>query len=405
MDRRSAAEHLVVFCTHGITDPLVSSLMLDYLLKLHEQGMRREVLLITEEDGTPPPTAELLERMARAGITWSPLTYRVKGPQWKQRLLNGWRMLVRVRRFLRGRKGVLLGFLAYGGAYAVLLGRLGMGRSVVLCFEPHSAYMLELGIWRRGSLKHRVMVLLERQQMRRADVLVVPTTAVREHVMAAGRKEKPLLQGITIDVAAARFDADARRTLRDQLGFGDHTVLCYVGKFGGIYVDEEGYLRFMERVAEAIPDARFLVITARDRIERIRSCPGFAALAHRTVLLGPVPPEQLHRYLSAADLGVIAVPPAPSQAFRTPVKTAHYWAAGLPLVIPRGVSDDHVICARERVGIVVDDPVTLDPGAFRQAWGTYAAMDRNELRARCIAAAMRYRDTSHMLELLRNVLS
>ncbi len=88
---------------------------------------------------------------------------------------------------------------------------------------------------------------------------------------------------------------------------------------------------------------------------RIRAHNAYPALQRYLVLQPPVPPAILHQYLSAGDLGVVAIPPTPSQVFRTPVKSAHYWAAGLPLVIPAGVSDDADIAAIEGVGIVVPD--------------------------------------------------
>ena len=108
--------------------------------------------------------------------------------------------------------------------------------------------------------------------------------------------------------------------------------------------------------------------------------------------------------LSAADLGVIAVPPTPSQRFRSPVKTALYWAAGLPILIPEGVADDWWIARDEGVGIVVKDLPTMEADVFRAGLDRLRATPVEVLRARCVDVAMRLRDTGHMVDLLARII-
>lgn len=389
---------MVVFCQHGLADPLVAPLMLDYILRLQELAPQREVLFITEEPpGAISPDALLL-RMTEARVTWMPLRYDVRGWQWMQRIANLWRMLRATRRFVRGSsQRWLVGYLSYGGSYAVLASFLGLGPSAVVCFEPHSRYMVELGIWRRGSMRVGIVALLERWQMRYAKALVVPTLAVQALAMEQTPRGKLVLQAITIDVEAARFSADAREELRREYGLGDAITLVYVGKFGGIYHSIDAYLRFMEQLVMVEPGFRFLVISQAAEIARIRAHAAYFRLKNHLVLQPPVPPEGLHRYLSAGDLGVVAIPPTPSQVFRTPVKSAHYWAAGLPIVIPKGVSDDAVIAVSDRAGIVVADIPVTDPTSFIQDVRSLLAGDRDVLRTHCMEVARKYRDTSNMV--------
>lgn len=397
---------MVVFCQHGLADPLVAPLMLDYMLRLQELGPQREVLFITEEPpGAPSPDA-LLARMKEARVTWMPLRYDVHGRQWIQRSVNLWRMLRAARRFVRGSsKRWLVGYLSYGGSYAVIAGFLGLGPCAVVCFEPHSRYMVELGIWRPGSMRVRIVALLERWQMKYAKALIVPTHAVQALAMEQAPRGEVVMQPITIDVVAGRFSADAREQLRSEYGLGDALTLVYVGKFGGIYHSIDDYLRFVEQVVTVDPDLRFLVISQAAELDRIRSHAAHVRLKDHLVLQPPVPPESLHRYLSAGDLGVVAIPPTPSQVFRTPVKSAHYWAAGLPLVIPKGVSDDAVIAASEGAGIVVADIPVADPTSFIREVRSLLARDREALRAHCMEVARKYRDTSNMVVELHRLFS
>ena len=399
------AKGLVVLCSHPLRDALVGPLMLDYVLKLQRAGGGQDVLLVTEESGSPELEPGLAAQFRELRITWSPLVYRIEGRQWIQKMANGLRTLRRVMVFLRGRpQRHILGYLSYAGTYATLLGMLGLGRTITVCFEPHSLYMLEMGIWPKRGLKYKVVGWLERLQMRRQDVLVVPTTAVREHALRHGRTKAIHLQGITIDVLGARHDPKARERLRTAQGWHGHTVIAYVGKFGGIYHSLDQYVRFMLRLLAADPGLRFLVITQHEWVQALEAHEEARTIRDRIVVVPPVPPAELPGWLSAADLGVIAVPPTPSQAFRTPVKSAYYWAAGLPIIVPKGVSDDHLIAAREDVGVVVKDLPDVDGEEVVRACHRYRAMDAAELRARCQGVAMAQRDTGRMVSLLKTVL-
>lgn len=395
----------VVFCQHGLADPLVGTLVLDYIIRLRAAGDLGPCLLFTEE----PPRAQhpkgTQDRLEEAGIHWVPLRYDVRGRQWMQRLRNVRCMLQEARRFTQGKgRCWMIGFLSYGGTYALLAQWFGLGPAMVVCFEPHSRYMVELGLWGRSSPKTPVAGWLERMQMRHSRAMLVPTDAVRELVASNRPKGHVMQQAITIDVKSARFDPQARTLRRAELGFGDDLVLVYVGKFGGIYLSVDAYLRFLAGLFEASKVLRAYIISFPDEIERIRSHPAYTRHADRITLHGPVSPGELVGHLSASDIGVVAIPPSPAQAFRTPVKTAHYWAAGLPILIAQGVSDDHRIAAEEGVGVVVKDFGTQSATESARRLEMLGQRDRGSLRAACMTAAERYRDTALMVDRLRSLL-
>lgn len=398
---------MVVCCTHGIADPLVDSLMLDYLFQLQNDLEAADVLLFTEEPPGATTAPDLPARLAQARIHWSPLHYDVGGSQWRQRIGNLMRMIRRTRAFARTHhRPWLIGHLSFGGAYAIVVAWFVRVRTMVVCFEPHSRYMIDLGIWPASSLKARVMGWLEKLQMSRSDVLIVPTRAVRDVAASVRPRGAMELQAITIDVERAKHDPRSRMRLRNAHAMDDDaTVIIYAGKFGGIYHTVDQYIAFMTAVSTRDEKVRWCVVTQEAEIERIQQHPHWPLIADRLLLIPPVPSARLHEWLSMADLGVVAIPPTPSQAFRTPVKTAHYWAAGLPIVIPRGVSDDFAIAESEGVGLVVDDLIGIDAGLFVARMKALLSGDRESLRQRCIAAARKHRDSGLMVDLLRRLLS
>lgn len=392
---------LVVFCTHGINDPLVSSLILEYMIRLQKGNSDREILLFTEESSGFRIEESQQLRLKAMRIEWIPLYYDVKGRQWFQKLAILHAIWGRCRKFKRNHTDLwLVGFLAFGGAYASVLSWIGMGRCATVCFEPHSRYMVELGVWGRHSLKSIVMSFLERLQMRRSDLLIVPTEAGLQLALSQHASGKVVNQAITIDVESSLFDRAGRMNFRSRFNVVNNTVLAYVGKFSGIYYSHQEYLAFIERAMDVGPDLRFLIIASISDLETIRCSEAYGRVSDRLILHPPVPSNELHKVLSGADFGVIAVPPKPSQAYRTPVKTAHYWAAGLPLIVPKGVSDDWKIAEARRVGIVTGDLPEIDAGALIDQLDEYRREDAEEVRKRCISAAFEYRDTDAMVRLL-----
>lgn len=396
---------LVVICQQGLSDPLVAPLMLNYVFKLKERRPSLPVLFITEEPSGAVVPLALSQQLLESGIRWKPLRYDVRGAQWMQRFRNVLALVITVGGF-RFRTGPLwlVGYLSYAGTYALLLQWLGLGRGMVVCFEPHSRYMVEMGLWPVRSLKTRVTAWFEEAQMRHLKAVVVPTTAGLELATAVGAKGQLRLHGITIDVEASRFIGQQRTQRRGELGFQDETVVVYVGKFGGIYHSIGKYMDFLLAMHRADPTMRFMVITQAQEVDRIRNHPQFTLLSAVLKVFGPVDPEELPGWLSAADIGVVAIPPTPAQVFRTPVKSAHYWAAGLPVIIPKGISDDHLLVAKDGTGIVVDDLPTEDASALGDACKALLAEDRAALRDRCMAAAARYRSTAGMVDVLAKVL-
>ncbi|MCC6576300.1 MAG: hypothetical protein IT228_03060 [Flavobacteriales bacterium] len=399
--RRACA---LVVGLHGIHDPLMSTLMLDYVLRLQERGTDLDILLVTEEPGPTTLDPAWAARLERARITWKPLRYDVRGAQFPQRIRNIARLAWWSWRFTRGyAKRTAVGFLSMAGAYAALVRPFGFQRLVLVNFEPHSRYMREMGLWSEGSLKHRVVRWSEGMELRRADAVVAPSTAVQELVRARHPGVELHLQGVTVDVRANARDEAAGAEVRRRYGLEGRTVVLYIGKFGGIYYSEAAYVRFMQTTCAADPAVHHLIVTHHEHMEQLRRAPGWDRVQDRTTLLGPMPPEALRPYLSAADLGVIAVPPTPSQRFRSPVKTALYWAAGVPILIPEGVSDDWWIAREQGIGIVVDDLPTMNGEALRTGLDHLRAGGVDVLRKRCVEAAMRLRDTGHMVDLLERL--
>ena len=79
-----------------------------------------------------------------------------------------------------------------------------------------------------------------------------------------------------------------------------------------------------------------------------------------------------------------------------------YLCAGLPFLITRGVSEDHLVAEEQRVGVVVDDFVESE---IKDAWPKIKAFldqDPELRRAHCRAVGLSYRGFDVLNPLFRS---
>jgi glycosyltransferase involved in cell wall biosynthesis len=134
---------------------------------------------------------------------------------------------------------------------------------------------------------------------------------------------------------------------RADLGAGDRTVYVYSGSLGGYYSVEE-----IARLLRADPRAFVLVLTQSNpgpMIEALRRA-GFSRDEFRVL---SVPPEDVPRYLRAADAGVSLILQSPARRASSPTKFAEYLAAGLPVIHSAGIGDLDAQIEQHRVGVLV----------------------------------------------------
>src|SRR6185295_4367020 len=68
-----------------------------------------------------------------------------------------------------------------------------------------------------------------------------------------------------------------------------------------------------------------------------------------------VPHAHIPEYIGLADFALTPVKPVPTKRFCTPIKDGEYWAAGLPVVITKNISDDSEIIEKNNIGAVINE--------------------------------------------------
>lgn len=385
---------IVVYLYNRLFDPLIQGnfwLYIEELIGSPQDGIR--FYLVTYEDPLFPLTSEQQQQLLKwqaQGLAWFPLTWH-PGTGLSQKFKDvaaGWLVLARLRR--HGVKHIItLGSVA--GSYGYLYARsLGM-RLFLYQFEPHSEYAIDNGMWAKGSAQHRIASYLERKAARYATVIASGTRYMQERLEQVWNSRARFVKLPTVaNDSKFQFDPALRQQVRQQLGLLDDTpVLLYPGKFGGLYYRSE--TAWMYRwLHDLEPRLHFLIVTPHSD-EEVHALFEEAGVPSNAYTIRHSDYPDIHGYYFAADFAIIAVPPGPSKKFISNIKVGEYLCAGLPFLITRGVSEDHLVAEEQQVGVVVNDFVEDEIKAAWPKIQAFLQQNPEQRRAHCRAVGLDYR--------------
>lgn len=344
----------------GLAEPLGRSQILPYLERLAEGY---EITLVTFEKPEDDP-ARLAPLLAATGIGWIPLHYHRRPP-----------VLSTAFDVLAGRRAVRAAAKAKGSP-AIIHARSDIPALIALAAGQPNAKLLfdirgfwadervEGGIWPAGGGLYRAAKRFEQHAYRRAAAIVTLTAASVPRVREwAGAREKPI-EVIPTCVELDRFDQ------RPPRPGGPHAV--WSGSVGTWY-------RFdlTARVAEALA-LPLTVITRQKELAR-------QLLGNYPASIGAAAPEDVPARLFAGDVGLCLIASSFSKTASAPTRFGEYLAAGMPVLVTRGVGDLERIVAERRVGAVLDgEDESSIASAAEQVRGLAA---EEGVRARCRATA------------------
>ncbi|MEP4594745.1 MAG: hypothetical protein ABJZ92_00945 [Cyclobacteriaceae bacterium] len=244
----------------------------------------------------------------------------------------------------------------------------------------------------------------EKKQVQHATSIVVPNQFGEKLVRDWGRKGEIFKVPVSVNESGFKFDPSRRNYLRDNMKVSSRFVFLYLGKFSGIYYSVGEIAIFYKSILNLMPNAFFHVISPNDG-EQIESAFLKAGLDKSDFhISGVVGLSEISGFISAADIGVLAVPPLPSQVYRTPIKTANYLLCGLPYVTNRGVADDDIVAEQYKIGVVIKD-LTLESAESCVAQIENLMKEPiDELRDKCRKVAVDLRGLKNTTKVLNQII-
>jgi glycosyltransferase involved in cell wall biosynthesis len=354
---RNGARPRVFYVTYdGVEEPLGRSQVLAYLAGL---AGAYDITLISFEKSAEAQRG-LLDELARSGIAWRRLRYHRRPPvlstTWD--VMAGRRALVRAAR--SGRPAIVHVRSDVPALMALWARRAIEGE---LLFDIRGFWADERvdgDLWRPGGVLYRVAKRCERSFFAEADAIVTLTHASVPHVRAWARGRAVPIEVIPTCVDIGRFAG------RPERPGGPHVV--WSGSVGTWY-------RFdlAPRLAAAL--SLPLTVVTRQGAQARRLLGGHPASV-RSAAPDRVPAELFER-----DIGLCLIRSSFSKVASAPTRFAEYLAAGMPVVVTRGVGDLEAIVEDGGVGVVLqgDD----DESIAAAAAGVRALAGDPDLPERC----------------------
>lgn len=391
---RHGARAFTAVIYNSLRDPLFQNLVLRYLQEQvrRHPGTVVDVITFEHPKYAVPEDAFLPTRgqLWSTGIRWHPLIYHSGRFMLLKKAWDFLMAFALVRRILR--QSNTQGLIAFANASAAITTVLGQRFNLpmaIYSFEPHSAFLAEMGIWKQTGLRHRVLHALEWKAAKRAKVIMTGTRYMVEELK--GKTDALVMRAPSaVDPEVFQFWPEERQRIRTALNMDDRPVMIYAGKFGGLYGESELFA-FFKALQGRIPEIFLLILTPHDHAA-VRTWAAEHALSTNDFFVSEGhSPAAMSGWYSAADVGISTIPPLPNQRFRSPVKVGEYLLCGLPYITCDGVSEDGEVARSFDVGIPVED---LSATAALQAAPKLVAFlteSKPEQRLRCRNAGLSYR--------------
>jgi glycosyltransferase involved in cell wall biosynthesis len=351
-------------CYFGLREPLVQTQVLPYLRELAASGIGISLLTFEREPFDEQP---FRARLRAAGIQWYTLPYH------KHTLLKPFDILrgaFHAASIARREKIALFHGRSHAATAIGVLAKTLAGGKVIFDIRGYLAdEYVDHGHWRAGGLLYRITKMAERWLYRAVDGFVVLTESARDAIPAGDRP----LEVIPTCIDPQRFAGDERISLPTT-----RPIFVYAGALGGYYlIDEMAAL-----IANA--GAFGLVLTQGSTTAMSEA---FERAGVRDYRVLQVAPDDVPKYLRAADVGLLLVRPSYARQAMSPTKFAEYLAAGLPVIATAGIGDLDTVIPEARVGVL------LRGGEYGEALRAIEELRRDpELAARCRAEATKRYD-------------
>lgn len=231
----------------------------------------------------------------------------------------------------------------------------------------------------------RMLDSIDRFFVRHSDAVIVLSERSKQ-LLKKGElvdKERVICDSIPCCVDIKKF-ANADYADENSINLRDKFVMAYVGSLGTCYLLNE-MIDFFRTLKERVENAFFLVISHSDK-GMIHEHFSNKQVADRDYAIMDVRPEEVPRWLAKAGCSVMFIKEVECKIGSSPTKFAESLAAGVPVIINKGIGDADALVGKNRIGCIVE---SLNRSGYLKALSglTELLKDPLSLKKRCKDAA------------------
>jgi glycosyltransferase involved in cell wall biosynthesis len=350
---------------NGMLEGLGQSQVLPYLRGLAKRGIEFDLVSFELPDADEDAIEDLRASLSASGIRWSPLRRR-RDTRLRVKVLESSHGVVRAFATAAARRPTIVHGRGYlPTAIADVIATTIPGAKLLFdCRGMLADEYVDAGHWTTARPEYRLVKRFERRAFHRAEGVVVLTEALRRWLTEqAWLGPKTTIETIPtcVDLDRFRFDADARNTLRAELGVEDRTVIVYSGSLSALYrvPDMARFVGVVKRRASR--KVAFLVLTPSPADELVKLAAEHG-LDEDEIVVRRAKAAEMPGYLSAADLGLAFGTTCFARMGCSPTKLAEYLACGVPVVGNSDFGDQGALAGETSCCVLVpsfDDDVLV----------------------------------------------
>lgn len=236
------------------------------------------------------------------------------------------------------------------GYQAALAANLAKGKEKVI-FDMRGVFPEEVLVNKSHALKHieyLVWRLVEAYNITRSQKIVVVTEYFKDYISKKyGCDEKIKLIYNCVNTGSLSFSESARDEIRKELGCENKCLVVFSGSVADKWQSFDKNIQIYKKLKERFKNTKLLVLT-RNSVDLLSY-----GLDESESIVMYVDNNEIYKYLSAGDIGLLIRNETPVNAVAFPVKFAEYMACGLPVVISSSMKG---ICSIiDKKGIIYDD--------------------------------------------------
>lgn len=245
------------------------------------------------------------------------------------------------------------------GTFAYILSRLTFKPLIIDSYEPHAEAMVECNEWKPNSLPFKLLHYFEKKMTHHAKYLIATTEGmIKEYATQkfnySPQKNNWFVKPACVDFHLFQPNEKERISWRKKMKIENKIIGIYIGKFGGIYWEDEFFLWLNIAQQYWKEQFYFILLSSHSKEYIDKKCKQYSVPTNQILHLF-VPHAQVHQYLNIADYAISPIKPVYTKKFCSPIKDAEYWSMGLPIVITKNISDDSDIIKKYSIGYVLNN--------------------------------------------------
>ncbi|MGE5620954.1 MAG: glycosyltransferase [archaeon] len=212
---------------------------------------------------------------------------------------------------------------------------------------------IQKGKWKANSLRVKLLRRIENILIRKSDQIVVVSNVFKKYIVYKhGPRKRKLSEKITVISNKTSLKNIIPLENLSKKKESDRIICVYSGS-AAYWQNLEGMFQFFKESIELFPNIYFKIFSYENSSFKEYLDPN-EELSNR-LIIEKLDPSVVQKSLAECNFGVLLRENNLINNVASPLKFGEYLAAGLPVMVSKGIGDTEEIIRKYNVGVVIED--------------------------------------------------